>query len=139
MTSYATIILASVGLLALILFLYGMLCPRRMADPDALLDWQRQLIAGIRRSGGKGVLCERNGRYHTVGYPSSACAGRCYSRAVGVEFVPASGWWVLFEYQGCTGLTRQFLHPGMPEDAIRIADDQDREPSEFRGRQLLRE
>lgn len=137
MTNLPSAVLVSVGLLALAVFVYGLLCPRRTADPDALLDWQRSLVAAIRRSGGQGLLCERNYHYSS-GFPPSSRQGRCFSRAVAVEFVPASGWWVLFEYQGCIGLTRQFLHPAMDDDAIRIADDQEREPSEFRGTQLVR-
>lgn len=126
-----------VGIAAFAVFFVNWIMPQELVDPEDMSLYGRMLIKTIKEAGEKGVMVERN--YCYGGY---CCVffGHCYSRAVGVEFNPKSGWWIIYEDQGNDwGLRNDHLWPDTTEEKIKICEDQNREPSLFKGREMIRE
>ena len=105
-----------------------------------LLNDSAFMIYNGQEAGERGVMIERNYEYSNGAMPPILYRGHCYSRAVGVEFNPKSGWWIKYADQGgCYSLTRDHLWPSTTEDNIKVCTNQDREPSIFKVHEMIKE
>jgi hypothetical protein len=127
-----------VGIAAFAIFFVNWILPQELVDPEDMSLYGRMLIKTIKEAGEKGVMVERN-YYYSLGC-FGGYGGHCYSRAVGVEFDPKSGWWIYYENQGNNwGLRYDHLWPDTTEEKIKICEDQNRKPSLFKVHEMIRE
>ncbi len=138
--STVLLILIIVAIVACIVFFVGWILPQKKVNPEEMSEYGRMLIKRIKEAGERGVMIERNYEYSNGAMPPVFYKGHCYSRAVGVEFNPKSGWWIKYADQGgCYSLTRDHLWPSTTEDNIKVCTNQDREPSIFKVHEMIKE
>lgn len=133
-------VLIVVATIAFIVFFVNWLRPYKTVNPDDMSEYGKMLIKAIQDAGEKGVICERNYEYNNGAMPPIFYRGHCFSRAIGVEFNPKSGWWIIYADQGGSyKLTKDHLYQGIPKDKIIICNDLNRGPSLFNVHKIIKE